>query len=200
MIPLKFYNQSTLKIAQALLGQFIVREINGRKLMGKIVETESYVGFNDLASHASRGKTDRTKIMFGPAGHAYIYLIYGMYCCFNIVTEKKDYPAAVLIRAVEPIEGIDQMLKNRKLQSPISNSKFLISISNGPSKFCQAFAIDRKLNDHALNKKPLYLIKGEKIKPSQMVKATRIGVDYSGEYAKKKWRFYIKGNAFVSKK
>ncbi|MFZ5365240.1 MAG: DNA-3-methyladenine glycosylase [Patescibacteria group bacterium] len=201
MIPLTFYNQNTLIVARSLLGQFIIREYKGKKLIGKIVETESYVGPKDLASHASRGKTERTKIMFGPPGYSYIYLVYGLNYCFNIVTEAKDYPAAVLIRAVEPIAGIDQMIKNRKLSSRISHvASRLSNLTNGPGKFCQAFAIDKNLNDHPLNKKPLSLEWGEKIKPSQIVKSTRIGVDYAGEYAKKKWRFYIKGNPFVSKK
>jgi len=181
------------------LGQFIIREYQGKKLVGKIVETEAYVGPKDLASHASRGKTERTEIMFGPWGYSYIYLIYGIYCCFNIVTESKDYPAAVLIRAVEPISGIKQMMKNRKIKSPISNFQFPVSIFNGPAKFCQAFKIDKKLNNHPLNKKPLYLDWGEKIKPVQIIKSPRIGVDYAGEYAKKKWRFYIKNNPYISK-
>jgi len=200
MIPLNFYNQKTIKVAQLLLGQHLIREYHGKKLVGKIVETEAYIGPKDLASHASRGKTERTKIMFGSAGHAYVYLIYGIYNCFNIVTEATNYPAAVLIRAVEPISGIEQMIQNRKQKSKTLNLKSKIyNLTNGPGKLCQAFKIDKTFNNHILNKKPLYLDWGEKIKPLQIVKTTRIGIPYAGDYIDKKWRFYIKDNQFVSK-
>jgi len=204
-LPRKFYNQPTLKVAKLLLGKFLVRKIGKRKVVGKIVETEAYVGPKDLASHASRGKTPRTEVMFGPPGHAYVYLIYGLNYCFNIVTERKDYPAAVLIRAVEPIEGIDLMYQHRKSikrKKSIFNFSFLtFNLTNGPGKLCQAFKIDKKLNNADLTGNILWVEdRGIKISPKDIVATKRIGVDYAKEYKDKPWRFYIKGNKFVSKK
>lgn len=181
-----FYQQSTLQLSQQLLGKFLVKNIGNKKIVGKIVETEAYIGPKDLASHASRGKTKRTKAMFDSGGLWYIYLIYGMYYCLNIVTEQKDYPAAVLIRAVEPIAGFKPEIK-----------------TDGPGKLCRAFQIDKKLNNKpAFGKTALLWIedRGVKLSPSQIKKAKRIGVDYAGEYKNKLWRFYIKDNPFVSKK
>jgi len=183
-----FYRQNTFKIAKALLGKFIIRKIGKKIFIGKIVETEAYYGPNDLASHASRGKTERTKIMFSQPGTAYIYLIYGMYYCFNIVTEARNFPAAILIRAVEPI--------NFKKET------------NGPGKFCRAFKIDKKLNgENLITSKKLYLAEdlksssAEALKERRQIKsAKRIGVDYAGKYKNKLWRFYLKNNQFVSKK
>ncbi len=192
-LPRKFYNQSTLKVACHLLGKFLVRKIGKKIIAGKIVETEAYVGPKDLASHASRGKTARTAPMFGPPGHTYIYLIYGLSHCFNIVTERKNYPAAVLIRALEPIEGIELMKRRRQ-------TKTVENLTNGPGKLCQALKIDRTLNQTDLTKNILWLEdRGIKIKPSEIVKAKRIGVDYAKEYKNKPWRFYLRGNEFVSK-
>jgi DNA-3-methyladenine glycosylase len=180
----KFYKQNTFKIAKSLLGKYLIRKIGKKILIGKIVETEAYYGPSDLASHASRGKTERTKIMFGRPGTAYVYLIYGMYYCLNIVTEKKNFPAAVLIRALEPIAGIKKL-------------------TNGPGKLCQAFKIDKKLNgENLITSKKLFLAQNPKgkIKNFQIVKAKRIGVDYAGAYKNKPWRFYLRANKFVSKK
>lgn len=194
-IKKNFYNQKTLKVAKLLLGKFLIRKIGKKTIAGKIVETEGYVGPNDLASHASRGRTPRTSIMFGPPGHAYIYLIYGLNYCFNIVTEKNDYPAAVLIRAVEPAEGVDLMRKNRKMAEKDVN------LANGPGKLCQAMQIDKSLNNIDLAGNVLWLEdRGIKILPKNIVAKKRIGVDYAKEYKNKPWRFYLKGNAFVSKK
>ena len=190
-----FYNQSTLKIAQDLLGKFLVRKIGKKIISGKIVETEAYVGPNDLASHASHGKTTRTAPMFGPPGYAYVYLVYGLNYCFNIVTEGKNYPAAVLIRAIEPTEGVDLMRRLRHAPHDERN------ITNGPGKLCQALKIDKSLNNFDLTKNILWLEdRGIKIKPSEIIAAKRIGVDYAGKYKNKPWRFYLRGNLFVSKK
>lgn len=206
-----FYEYNTLKVARDLLDKFLVRKIGKKIIAGMITETEAYCGPNDLASHASRGRTPRTEIMFGPPGRAYIYIIYGMYYCLNIVTEKKGYPAAVLIRGVK-IDGVDY------------------SKTNGPGKLCKFLKIDKKLNGIDITKRimntssPLKLnylkyftpqnmaiaIKkgvknprqdnnllwiedhGVKIKPSQIQKTSRIGVDYAGKYKDKKWRFIVK--------
>ena len=202
-IKKNFYNRETLKVAQETLGKFLVRKIGKKIISGKIVETEGYVGTSDLASHASRGKTARTAPMFGPPGHAYVYLVYGLNYCFNIVTERKNYPAAVLIRAIEPAEGINlmrrhrQSLNNKNLNSQIS---ILKSLTNGPGKLCQALKIDKALNNFDLTKNTLWLEdRGLKIKPLEIVAAKRIGVDYAGKYKNKPWRFYLKGNPFVSK-
>lgn len=175
-LPLKSYNQPTLKVAKELLGKYLVHKINNKILIGKITETEAYVGLEDKASHASRGKTPRTELMFGNAGKAYIYLIYGMYYCFNIVTEDKNYPAAVLIRSLEPISGFKK-----------NDSKLM----NGPGKLCREMKIDKKLNGIKLNGNKLYIAEGEKITPCQIKNAKRIGIDYAGKYKHKLWRFYI---------
>ena len=193
-IKKNFYNRNTLKVAQDLLGKFLIRKIGKKTIAGKIVETEGYVGPNDLASHASRGKTTRTAPMFGPPGHAYVYLVYGLNYCFNIVTEKENYPAAILIRALEPTEGTDWMRRHRH------TPKDERSISNGPGKLCQALKIDKSLNNLDLADHTLWLEdRGLKIKPSEIIATKRIGVDYAGKYKNKPWRFYLKGNPFVSK-
>ena len=204
----KFFHKKTLELAPNLLGKYLVRKEDEAILIGKITETEAYYGPNDLASHASRGRTKRTEIMFKEPGLAYIYLIYGMYYCFNISAEKKDFPAAVLIRAIEPVAGIQQMAKNRQIkinrqQLSTLNFKLLTSIANGPGKLCQAFKIDKTLNAENLITSPkLYLAENsqEKIKPSQIVKTKRIGIDYAGKYKNKLWRFYLKNSPFISKK
>lgn len=190
-----FYNRETLKVAQELLGKFLVRKIGKKIIAGKIVETEAYVGLRDLASHASRGKTVRTAPMFGPPGHAYVYLVYGLNYCFNIVTEKENYPAAILIRAIEPAEGADLMKRYRKTQ------KLIFNLTNGPGKLCQALKIDKSINMLDLTKNILWVEdRGVKIKSSEIVAAKRIGVDYADKYKNKPWRFYLRGNPFVSKK
>jgi len=190
-IPRSFYEQSTLDVARQLLGKYLVRKHPDGTTVGRIVETEAYVGPDDKACHASKGRTARTEIMFGPAGHAYVYLIYGMYDCLNLVTESVDYPAAVLIRAVEPVGGIEIMKVRRQTEQ-------LRNLASGPGKLCQAFAIDRKLNGDDLCGKVLYLEdRGEAV--SKVVTTPRIGVDYAGPWKRKPWRFLIKGNECVSK-
>lgn len=187
-----FYNRPTLKVAQEFLGKFLIRKIGRKKVVGKIVETEAYVGFKDMASHAARGKTPRTAIMHGPAGHVYVYMIYGMYFCLNIVTEKEGYPAAVLIRAVEPV------VKSRR---GIQASPTLLRTGSGPGRVCQYFKIDKKLNGEDICGQRLW-IEDRKVgvKEKGIVKAKRIGVDYAGKYKNKLWRFYVRNNPFVSKK
>ena len=177
------------------MGKFIVRKIGKQKLAGKIVEVEAYNGPEDLASHASRGQTPRNSIMFGHPGFSYVYLIYGVSHCFNIVTEDHGYPAAVLIRAVEPVEGIEVMKGFRK-------SKEEKNLTNGPGKFCQAFKVDKNLNemDLVMNNELWIEDRGEKIGKKDMIAAKRIGVDYAKEYKDKLWRYYVKGNPWVSKK
>jgi DNA-3-methyladenine glycosylase len=192
----KFFHQKTEKVAKDLLGKVLVRKIGNKVLSGVIVETEAYVGPHDLACHASKGKTERTKIMFEDGGFWYVYMIYGFYYCLNIVTEAKEYPSAVLIRALEPLEGIEEMKKNRKTDD-ISN------LTSGPGKLCQALKIDKSLNCLSAVKpgSNLYIEdRGIKISPRNIAKAKRIGVDYAEVWKDKKLRFYIKNNGFVSKK
>lgn len=182
-----FYSQPTIEIAKQLLGKFLYRKINGKLHMGKIVETEAYLGSKDLACHSAKGFTERTKIMFGPAGHAYVYFVYGMHYCLNVVTEKENNPRAVLIRALEPIIVPPDKKGRRSL--------------NGPAKLCKEFKIDKKLNGWSLTiGKKLWIEKGENIKPSQIKKSKRVGVDYAGTWKDRLLRFYIKNNDFVSKK
>jgi len=192
----EFFNRKTEIVARELLGKVLVHQDGKKTFSGIIVETEAYVGPKDLASHASRRKTPRNEPMFGEAGFWYIYLIYGFYNCLNVVTEGKDYPAAVLIRALEPLEGIEQMKINRKTEKSEN-------LTNGPGKLCQALEIDKKLNQTNLfekNSKLFIVDSGIKISPRQIKKAKRVGVDYAGKWKDKLLRFYIKDNPFVSKK
>ncbi len=187
-----FYSRPTLEVARDLLGKVLVRRLRGKNLSGKIVETEAYVGPHDLACHASKGKTARTSIMFEQGGHAYVYMIYGFYFCLNAVTEPKDYPAAVLIRAVEPLEQIAVMRRLRK--NPLRDT----NIASGPGKLCMAMAIDKELNGADLTGNTLW-IEDRKLEVGTIDAGPRIGVDYAGEYKDKPWRFYISGNLHVSK-
>ena len=186
-----FYEQSTIDVAKQLLGKLLIHRHPDATLIGRIVETEAYLGPHDLACHAAKGRTKRTEVMFGAAGHAYVYFIYGSYNMLNLVTEAKDYPAAVLIRAVEPVRGIEQMKHNRKNEQ-------LGSLASGPGKLCQAFAIDRSLNGQDVCGKVLYL--EDRGEPTPKFDATpRIGVDYAGKWKAKPLRFVVRDSKFVSK-
>ena len=187
-----FYEQSTIDVAKQLLGKLLIHRHADATLVGRIVETEAYLGPHDLACHAAKGRTKRTEVMFGAAGHAYVYFIYGFYNMLNLVTEAKDYPAAVLIRAVEPVRGIERMKQNRQNQE-------LRSLASGPGKLCQAFAIDRSLNGQDVCGKVLYL--EDRGEPAPKFDATpRIGVDYAGKWKDKPLRFVVRGSKFVSKR
>ena len=191
-----FFQQKTARVAQQLLGKVLVRKLDKKTISGIIVETEAYVGPHDLASHASKGKTDRTSVMFSDAGVWYVYLIYGFYYCLNIVTEKNEYPSAVLIRSLEPLEGIEYMKQNRKID-------ILNNLASGPGKLCQALKIDKIFNRaSAISKESLLYIedRGIKISSQDITKSPRVGVDYAGEWKDKLLRFYVKDSKFVSKK
>lgn len=166
-----YFNRPTLTVARSLLGKFLVRENGAGLIAGKIIEVEAYVGPEDRASHASRGRTQRTDVMFGPAGAAYVYLIYGMHHCFNIVTEKEDYPAAVLVRAVE-LDG---------------------KLIDGPGRVCCRMEIDRLLNRLDLTRGQQLWIEDRRSRvPSRAIGAyPRIGVDYAGAWSAKPWRFRL---------
>jgi DNA-3-methyladenine glycosylase len=186
-----FYEQSTVDVAKQLLGKYLVRTHAEGNTIGRIVETEAYVGPQDLACHASKGRTARTEVMFGPAGHAYVYFIYGFYNMLNLVTEAKDYPAAVLIRAVEPVDGIELMKDRRQ-------SNVLRNLASGPGKLCQAFGIDRSLNGADMCASVLFVEDRREATP-KFVATPRIGVDYAGKWKTRPYRFLIRGSEFVSR-
>lgn len=165
----KFFNRPTVKVAQELLGKLLVIKIGNKIIKTRITETEAYCGTRDLACHASRGLTERTKVMFGPAGFSYVYIIYGMYHCLNIVTEIKGNPSAVLIRALD-CENCD-----------------------GPGKLCRELKIDRKLNAVDLTKSNLLWVEDSenKIEKNKIKRGKRIGVYYAGKWQDKLWRFYL---------
>ena len=194
----EFFLDKTKNVAKNLLGKKIIRIIDNKKIVCRIVETEAYIGPMDKASHSfNNKKTKRTKTMYKKGGTIYIYLIYGMYYLLNIVTEKKDYPSAVLIRAIEPINGIDLIKKNRSIKS-----KKDIDLTNGPGKLTQALKIDKSLNGKRLSKRNKIYIEDSKnnIKDIDIVKSKRINIDYAKEWKDKFLRFYIKDNKFISKK
>ena len=188
-----FYERSALDVARDLLGKVLVRRRNSLRLSGIIVETEAYDGPDDLACHASKGRTARTEVMFGPPGFAYVYMIYGFYFCLNAVTCKQGFPAAVLIRALEPIEGVRSMRRLR------SNPTRDTEIASGPGKLCMAMDIDKNLNGINLEGKTLW-VEDRQIEPGSIRTSPRIGVDYAGEYKDKPWRFYIYENPHVSRR
>lgn len=183
----KFFLQPTLRIAQKLLGKYIVHKINGQKIIGKIVETEAYVGAYDKASHAYGYKrTERNRAEYLIGGHIYIYLVYGMYWQLNISTGEKDKPECVLIRALEPL-------------APSKNSK-LKTQTNGPGKLCNYIKIDKRhYGIDVCASKEIWLERGEYIESENIMVSRRIGIDYAKEWALKPWRFHIKDNLFVSK-
>ena len=181
----------TEEVARALLGQFLCHETEDGLVSGIIVETEAYLSCNDSACHASRGMTRRNATMYGPPGHAYVYFIYGNYYCLNLVTGPEGTGEAVLIRAVEPLSGLNLMYHRR------GHLKNITGLTSGPGKLCQAFAINKSLDGHDLRKKPLYIdIKntGEKI---NIISTPRIGISSAKD---KKLRFIISGSKFLSRR
>lgn len=170
-----FFIRDTQLVARELLGKLLVRTWRNKEIIGRITEVECYIGKHDAASHASKGKTKRTEVMFGPAGRAYVYLVYGMYHCFNVVTEKKNFPAAILIRAVTPM-------------TPVANK------TDGPGKLCREFHITRALNKHDLTQHGKLYIADDKMPVSKhtITQTPRIGVGYAGEDALLPWRYLIK--------
>jgi len=185
----EFYNRPSIKVAKELLGKYLVINKDGTKLSGKIVETEAYRGPYDPASHAYGGMTPRNSIMFGEPGYAYVYFTYGMYYCLNVITERKGFPAAVLIRALEPEGGIEIMKRRR-------NKEKIEDLTSGPGKLCQAMGINKTLYGADLIGKTIY-VEDRSEAAEKVVSTNRIGIDEGKE---KKWRFYLKGNRFVSKK
>jgi len=175
-----FYDRPTLEVARELLGKVLVHRTDAGLTSGRIVEVEAYLGTNDLASHSSRGRTGRTRVMFGPPGHAYVYLVYGMHCCMNVVTQREGHASAVLLRAIEPVKNVE-------------------GSTRGPGRLCKAMRIDRRLNEHDLTGGDFYIADPPASGPLTIVRKARVGVDYAGHWAKRLLRFYIRGNPFVSK-
>jgi len=191
-----FYTRDVLIVARELAGKILVKNENGKLYAGKIVEVEAYDGLIDEAAHTFLGKTERNKIMFEEGGYFYVYFTYGAHYCCNIVVGQKNHGAAILIRAVEPLSGIEFMEANR-LRRKSENQKEILSLTNGPGKLCQAFEINRSHNGEDLTGDTIYLLNAPKIKQENIVQTKRIGIKKSVDLP---WRFYIKDNHFVSKK
>ncbi|HEX2531674.1 MAG TPA: DNA-3-methyladenine glycosylase [Burkholderiaceae bacterium] len=180
-LPIEFYARDTVAVAQDLLGTFLVHRVDSAERIGKIVEVEAYLGAHDLASHSSKGITKRTQVMYGPPGVAYVYLIYGVHHCMNVVTEPEGHGSAVLIRALEPVQH-------------------LASNTRGPGLLCKAMQIDRRLDGKRLDSDDFCIAAPMEREAVSIVRRPRIGVAYAGEWAEKPLRFYIEGNDFVSRR
>lgn len=189
ILPKSFYQKDTCTIAKELLGKILVHNSSEGSTAGIITETEAYLQ-NDEACHASRGMTPRTVIMFGPPGYAYIYFTYGMHYLFNVVTSPKGVGEAVLIRALEPVEGLELMRDRRGLNG-------IRELCSGPAKLVQAMGIKPDMYGHDLAKEPLFIINGDNISKEDLVTTTRIGISVAEHLP---LRFYIKDNKFISRK
>lgn len=184
---LEFLNGLASDVAPQLLGCILERTIDGKVVRVKIVETEAY-DETDVASHSYKGKTQRTEVMFGPSGYLYVYFTYGMHYCCNVVVGENGYGAAVLIRAVEPLDGLE-LLEQRR-------GKTGVETTNGPAKLCQALGIDKSMNGHDLRGGAFKLIPQDPLDANQITQTTRIGISQGKDAP---WRFYISGNTYVSK-
>ena len=202
-LPRSFYRRDPVTVARALLGQRLVHLIQGQRVAGLIVETEAYLGIPDLAAHTARGRrTPRNQSMWLDGGTAYIYFTYGMHYCFNIVTQTPETPTAVLIRALEPTEGLSRMYKNRQSQRRTSPRALTNQdLTSGPARLCSALQLDLRLDGIDLCTDEQLWVEQVRLRayaPEKLVLAPRIGVDYAGAWAHKPLRFYIRGNPFVS--
>lgn len=195
-LPLSFYRRPAEDVARDLLGRFLVRELDGERLVLRLVEVEAYLGWPDRASHAWDGRrTPRNESLYLPGGHAYVYFIYGMHWCLNAVTGERDVGSAVLIRAGEPVEGEERMRENRGFVKKLKPG----DLAGGPGKLCRALAVDRSLDGVRLDQGPLRITAGEPVEPAEIAAGPRIGVDYAGEAAAWPLRFAVRGNPHVSK-
>jgi len=195
-LPREFYTRANvLEVSRDLLGKLlVVPDETGRRISGKIVEVEAYRGPEDRASHAYGGRrTKRTETMYREGGVAYVYFVYGMYNQFNIVSNVSDTPHAILVRGLEPVEGIETMRTRRR--SPADRN-----LTSGPGKLCLAMGIDRQLDGADLLGDRVWIEEYEKVPRSQIARGPRIGIDYAEEWVEKPWRFWIKGNEFVSRR
>ncbi len=193
-LPRQFYARPTLTVARQLLGQRLVRILHGQRLTGRIVEVEAYIGQQDQACHAARGRTPRTAVMFGPPGTAYVYFIYGMHHCLNVVTEQEGFPAAVLIRALEPLEGLPLMRRQRPGRPDHE-------LTNGPGKLCQALSIGREMNGVDLVSSAVLFIEEDAPVPDEAVQTTpRVNVRGDKQALTAPWRFLIGDNPLRSRR
>lgn len=196
-----FYAKSSLELAKNILGYHLVHATDHGKLIGRIVETEAYMGAQDKAAHSyNNRRTKRTEVMFGPPGYAYVYLIYGMYYCMNIVAAETGIPQAVLIRALEPVEGMTRMAELRYQKSLLDCSKReILGLTNGPGKLCQAMSINKYNNGQDLCDSNLFLLNTETApKDDDIVTTTRINIGYAKEAIHFPYRFYIDNSSYVS--
>lgn len=190
------YNLDAIDLAKILLGKTLVRVVDNIELKAKIVEVEAYNGSLDKASHAYGGlKTQRTEPMFKEGGYSYVFLIYGMYSCFNIVCGAKNEPHAVLIRAVEPLNNIEYIKNNRKIKS-----NKIYDLTNGPGKLTKALQIDKSFNNLDLRNNSMIYIEEGNNDYFEIIQSKRVNIDYAEEYKDKFWRYYIKENPFISVK
>lgn len=194
-LPGAFYTRAdVVALARRLLGtRLVVPARDGRRVSGIIVETEAYQGPEDRASHAYAGRrTRRTETMYARGGTAYVYFVYGMYYQFNVVTNMADVPHAVLVRALEPVEGLDLMRRRR-------GGRPDLNLTSGPGKLCIALGIDRRLDGADLRGGQIWLEPGRHVSPAAIAAGPRVGIDYAREWAARPWRFWLRGNPFVSR-
>ncbi len=195
-LPTEFYLEGeTLDTARKLLGKLlVVPDEKAERVSGRIVEVEAYLGVEDKAAHSYGGRiTERTKVMFGRGGTAYIFFVYGMYHQFNVVTGPSDHPHVVLVRALEPVENIEIMRSRRRVAKDRD-------LTSGPGKLCIAMGIDRSFYGESLIGNRIWIEDAPAIAPENIVASKRIGIDYAGEYADRLWRYYERDNPFVSRK
>jgi len=194
-LPREFFQRPTLEVCHDLIGQYFFSNHDGIVTGGRIVEAEAYCGPEDLGAHTSGGKrTARTEAMHGPKGHAYIYLIYGMYWCVNAVCGPADKPQACLIRALEPVTGLDEMRRRLKAKPEAKDQ----DLCKGPGKLCRALGLDKSHYGEDLQKDRLFLLPGGLEPGEEVGTSPRINIDYAGEFKDKPWRHYLRGNPCVS--
>jgi DNA-3-methyladenine glycosylase len=197
-LPAAFFARDTLLVARELLGVRLVRLLNGERLSGIIVETEAYIGSEDTACHASKGRTPRNEVMFGAAGHAYVYFTYGLHHLINVVTESEGMPAAVLLRALQPCAGTATMRSLRTVRGVVRKERDLTA---GPARLTAALAIDKTFNGaNLMTSDTIWLETGETYADTQVARGPRIGIGYAAEQDRlAPWRFWVSNNRFVSK-
>lgn len=196
-LPRSFYARGSLALAPDLLGRVLVHDAPEGRTSGIIVEVEAYCGPEDRAAHSyGNRRTRRTRVMFGPPGRAYIFFIYGMHYCFNVVAAGVGEPEAVLVRALEPLDGVSLMARRRRI--PVKRADDLVRLTNGPGKLTAALGIDMELYGEDLTGERLFLEEGRPVAPQEIVTSPRIGVAYAGEWASRPWRFTLAGSPYVS--